>query len=102
MAGVIITTEALRDYLGVDSGKDGEIESIRASAISYISNATGMDWRAAEGQEVFDETLNEALRIQTWISYFAVRDSAKNTPFLQEILINKIAQLRAGVLLNGV
>lgn len=102
MVGAILTTEALRDYLGVDSGKDREIESIRASAISYISNATGMNWESAEETDVFDENFNEALRIQAWISYFAVRDSAKNTTFLQEVLINKIAQLRAGVMLNGV
>ncbi len=82
MAGAIVTTENLRDFLGVDSEKDAEIGMLRASAIESLNRATGFDLT----KRAKTETLNEAIRTQVWLSYYAVRDASKNTAFLQEYL----------------
>ncbi|HHY52661.1 MAG TPA: phage gp6-like head-tail connector protein [Clostridiales bacterium] len=90
MAGEIVTTEQLRDFLGVDSDRDSEVEALRTSAIESICRATGIDWTKREKVGTF----NEAVRTQVWISYYALRDASKNTVFLQEYLSGIINSLQ--------
>jgi len=90
MAGEIVSTEQLRDFLGADSEKDTEIAALRASAIESISRSTGIDWTRREKVDTF----NEAVRVRVWISYYAVRDGAKNTQFLQDYLTGLICSLQ--------
>lgn len=87
----IVTVEQLREFLGVDSDHDGEITMLRSAAIEHISRATATDWMQ-EQENV--ETFNEAVRVQVWLSYYAVRDEAKNTQFLQEYLTSLICSLQ--------
>ena len=86
----IMTVEQLREFLGVDEERDGEIKMLRLSAIEYLCRATGIDWAARADVETF----NEALRTQVWLSYYAVRDVAKNTQFLREYLTALICSLQ--------
>lgn len=86
----IVTVAQLRDYLGVDSDKDPEIGMLLASAAESISRATGTDWTRREKLD----TYNEAVRAQVWLSYYAVRDGAKNARFLQDYLTGLISSLQ--------
>lgn len=86
----LVTVEQLRDYLGVDADKDAEVTALRASAIESISRPTGFDWKKRKKLDTF----NEAVRVQVWLSYYAVRDGAKNTQFLQDYLTGLICSLQ--------
>lgn len=87
----ISSVEQLRDFLGVDEQRDGEVEMLRESAIGIINKATGRDWRLRDDVDMF----NEALRTQVWLSYYAVRDDGnKNTAFLQSYLSGLINSLQ--------
>lgn len=90
MSGEILTVEQLRPYLGIDNEHDEELAQIRASAIEYICRATEIDWT----QRSDVGTFNEALRVQAWISYYAVRDESKNTEFLLRYLSGRICSLQ--------
>lgn len=85
-----LTADELRGFLGVGDGHDGEIERVLASATETICRATGIDWTRRDQNETF----NEAVRTQVWLSWYAVRDEAKNTQFLQEYLIGLICSLQ--------
>lgn len=89
-AANIVTVEHLRDYLGADSEKDSEIEALRAAAIETLCRSTGIDWT----QRHKADTFNEALRVQVYLSYYAVRDGVKNTEFLQNYLTGLICSLQ--------
>lgn len=89
-AAKIATVEQLRDYLGTDSEKDSEINSLRAAAIETLCRATGIDWT----QRKKIDTFNEALRVQVYLSYYAVRDGVKNMEFLQNYLTGLICSLQ--------
>lgn len=86
----VLTTEELRGFLGVDVEFDPEIERLRAFAVEQICRATKIDWLARQDVETF----NEAMRVSVWMSYYAVRDEAKNTVFLQERLTALICTLQ--------
>lgn len=90
MVAEIISVEQLRDYIGVDSEKDDEIRMLRAAAIEHIGRATATDWK----KRTKVDTFNEAVRTQVWLSYYAVRDGAKNTGFLQDYLTGLICSLQ--------
>lgn len=86
----IVTVEQLRNYLGADSEKDSEIKALLAAAIESLCRATGIDW--TQRRKV--DTFNEAIRVQVYLSYYAVRDGTKNTEFLQEYLTGLICALQ--------
>jgi len=86
----VVTIEQLRDYLGVDADKDTEITMLRAFAIESISRASEFNWE----QRKKIDTFSEAVRVQVWLSYYAVRDGAKNTQFLQDYLTGLICSLQ--------
>lgn len=85
-----VTVEQLREFLGADAEHDGEVSMLRASAIEHICRASKIDWTARQDVETF----NEAVRTMVWTSYYAVRDEAKNTPFLREHLTGLICSLQ--------
>lgn len=86
----IVSVEQLREFLGVDADRDNEITMLRSSAIEHLCRATGIDWKARQDVETF----NEAVRTQVWMSYYAIRDEAKNTQFLREYLTSLICSLQ--------
>lgn len=90
MDTAVITAEELCAYLGVDEENGAEVARLRAAAIERICRASGIDWTARTDVELF----NEAVRTQVWLSYYAVRDTVKNTQFLQEYLTGLICSLQ--------
>ena len=86
----IASAAQLLDFLGVEEEHLPEVEAVRSSAIGYLCKATGVDWTARGDVEVF----NEALRVQVWLSYYAVRDAAKNSQFLRDYLTSLLCSLQ--------
>ena len=90
MAVAIMTVERIMEYLGVGPDKEKEVQSLRASAMEDIRLTTGKDPADEKLSALFDE----AVRVQVWISYYAVRDAAKNTEFLRRYLSTLIDKLQ--------
>lgn len=89
---LIVSTDSLVEYLGVDDDKKTEVEELRASAINEILNSAGI----SKPDEKNVGTYNDTVRTLVYMSYYAVRDSTKNTAFLASRSIALIANLRAG------
>jgi hypothetical protein len=92
VADEIVSIRELADFVGVDTVDETLclINSLRDFSIEDICTSTGIDWTKRRKLGRF----NEALRTKVYISYYAVRDASKNTPFLQEYLTGLICSLQ--------
>ena len=86
----MITVEELRNYLGVDSDSDPEIKTARDAALEELKRVTGVNWENAQNCSV----ANEAVQAMVYLNYWGIRDSAKNTEFLQKHINKKIKLLQ--------
>ena len=87
-----IEISTIKDFLGI-SGADSDalIESLIASAYEGLLRATGTDWRTVDSA-----TADEAVRLQVWLEFCAVRGVESNTQYMQARLTHLTMQLRYG------
>lgn len=87
---MIMTTIELRNWLGVESTEDVDVEFARKTALEKLKRSTGKDWEKITNNEI----ANEAIRSMVYRSYWGVRDSAKNLEFLGKHILEQITTLQ--------
>jgi hypothetical protein len=89
---LISLTEA-KDYLG-ESGTDNDktITNLIKGAEEELTRATGISWSTALSNSV----AKNVCQMMVWRDFFAARDAAKNTGFLQARITGLITQLQYG------
>lgn len=76
---MIVSLEEMKDFLGEDGTySDTIITDLIKSAEEEIELSTGIDILTTNKFE----TVKRAIRIMVWLSFFADRDSSKNTQYL--------------------
>lgn len=92
---MLVGLEEMKDFLGEDSDDtdtNALIQSLMDSAEEDIKRSTGVDWSQAAEKE----TACMAQRVTVWINFYAVRDAAKNTEFLERYRIGLLTKLQYG------
>lgn len=87
-----ITVEELMDYLGAEEESRPQVESIRASALGSLKDATGVDWSDGSRDAA---VANTAIRTAAWLEFYALRGGAANEEFLRRHLTAAIKKLEA-------
>ena len=87
-----ITVEDLMDYLGAEEESRPQVESIRASALGSLKDATGVDWSDGSRDAA---VANTAIRTAAWLEFYALRGGAANEEFLRRHLTAAIKKLEA-------
>ncbi|WP_277098294.1 hypothetical protein [Dialister invisus] len=87
----MLTTEDLRDYLGVDSGNDKIIEQLQDEALDDLKKSTGIDWVGSE-----NKTADSAIRAMVYLSFYGNRGEIKDPTFLDSFIRRKIVKLQTG------
>lgn len=76
---MIVSLEEMKDFLGEDGTcSDTIITDLIKSAAEELESSTGIDILTTNKLE----TAKRAIRIMVWLSFFADRDSSKNTQYL--------------------
>lgn len=76
---MIVSLQEMKDFLGEDGTySDTIITDLIKSAEEEIELSTGIDIITTNKFE----TVKRAIRIMVWLSFFADRDSSKNTQYL--------------------
>lgn len=90
---MLVDLESVKDYLG-ESGdyNDQVIREIILSAQEELQRATGKDFRLIEK----NETAKRIVKMTAWLSFFADRDEAKNTTYIEKAREGLIKQLQYG------
>lgn len=85
-----MSVEQLINYLGVDSDSSADINIALKAAQETLKRTTGKDWSKITDNAVADE----AIQAMVYRNYWAIRDSAKNTEFLERFITQKIKLLQ--------
>jgi hypothetical protein len=90
---MIVSLQDMKDFLGEDgTASDAIITDLIKSAEEEISVSTGIPIASS----TMAETAKRAVRIMVWLSFYADRDSTKNTEYLVTEKTRLIMKLKWG------
>jgi hypothetical protein len=76
---MMVSLQEMKDFLGEDgTASDTTITDLIKSAEEELAASTGTDLVLTQRKE----TAKRAIRIMVWLSFYADRDSSKNTQYL--------------------
>lgn len=90
---MIVSLTDMKDFLGEgESASDAIITSMILSAEEEVETSTGITLITTP----MKETAKRAIRIMVWLSFYADRDSAKNTQYLVSERTRLLVKLKWG------